>query len=184
MLDRFSPEASAVVHQAQEEAIELGHDYVGTEHLLLGLLGDEGVEAILASVGVRGVDVRADLAEIVGECEARRPIRPDPEALRSLGIDLDEVRRRVEETFGPGALEATCAWQRGHALRLTPRSKKSLELALRESMALGHGHIEPVHVLLGLLREGEGIAVMVLSGRAGSPRRVREAVLGHLRRPA
>jgi ATP-dependent Clp protease ATP-binding subunit ClpA len=184
VFDRFAPSARAAVHRAQEEAIDLGHDYVGTEDLLLGLLGDEEAEATLASVGVRGQDVRADLADILGCSDEPRPIRPDPEALRSLGIDLGEVRRRVEEAFGRGALEETCAWQRGHALRLTPRVKKSLELAFREARALGHGQIRPHHLLLGLLAEGQGIAVMVLSGRAGSPGRVRSAVLGDLRRPA
>jgi ATP-dependent Clp protease ATP-binding subunit ClpA len=153
MFERFTQDARAVVEQAQHEARSLGHDYVGCEHLLLGLFASP------TSVAVRALDRqgvrRPELARAVLEVVGPRRDRPDPDALRLLGIDYDEVRRRVEETFGEGALERTRALGgRGHGgpIPFTPRSKKALELALREALSLGHGHIGAEHVLLGILR--------------------------------
>jgi ATP-dependent Clp protease ATP-binding subunit ClpA len=184
MFERFTREARRVVVRAQTEAMALGHNYLGTEHLLLGLFREDAVAArALGSVGISRQAVIDDVRAIVGACPALAP-RPDPAALASLGIDLDEVRRSVEATFGPGALEATCAWQRGRGRPFTPRAKKVLQLSLREALALGHRYLGPEHVLLGLIREGEGVAADIIRRRGGSLEAVRNALLGHLRRPA
>jgi ATP-dependent Clp protease ATP-binding subunit ClpA len=184
MFERFTREARRVVDRAQAEAISLGHNYLGTEHLLLGLFGEDTVAArTLGSVGLTRQAVADDVRAIVGEGPRLAP-RPNPAALASLGIDLDEVRRSVEATFGAGALEGTGAWQRGRGRPFTPRAKKTLELSLREALALGHQHLGPEHVLLGLIREGEGVATQIIRGRAGSLEAVRNTLLGHPRRPA
>ena len=142
MFQRFTDRARRVVHFAQDEARLLGHNYVGTEHLLLGLLYEGN-----------GVAARA---------------------LISLGVSLDQARARVEDIIGigPGA-------QPGH-IPFTPRAKKVLELSLREAMRLGHHYIGTEHILLGLLREGEGIGAVVLTGLGADHPAVRERVLGLL----
>jgi ATP-dependent Clp protease ATP-binding subunit ClpA len=124
MFERFTDRARRVVVLAQEEARLLDHNYIGTEHILLGLIHEgEGVAA---------------------------------EALNSLGIALDAVRSQVEEIIGQGSAAPT-----GH-IPFTPRAKKVLELSLRESLQLGHNYIGTEHILLGLVREGEGVAAQVL----------------------
>ena len=124
MFERFSQRARRVVVLAQEEARMLDHNYIGTEHLLLGLIREgEGVAA---------------------------------RALESLGISLDAVRQQVEEIIGRGQQPPP-----GH-IPFTPRAKKVLELALREAQQLGHGYIGTEHLLLGLIREGSGVAAQVL----------------------
>lgn len=205
MFERFTRAARDVVTASQAEARSLGHHYIGTEHLLLGLLveEDDAGGRILRRMGVRPEAIRRGIVEIVG---SGRLVRPDSDALRAIGIDLDEVRRRVEDAFGQGALERTRAAQerigparrrlRVRALRpprlrrrgrrgrctdhigpitpragdphipFTPRSKKVLELALREARSLGHHYFGTEHILLGLLREGEGVGAALLA-RAG-----------------
>src|SRR5438034_9525164 len=103
MFERFRPEAREAVVLAQHEARALHHHYIGTEHLLLGVLhgSDAGTRA-LRRLGIELDDVRSDVLRLIGRGD---PTLDDAEALRSLGIDLDEVRRRAEETFGPGALD-------------------------------------------------------------------------------
>ena len=190
MFERFSaPAREAVVH-AQLEARSLHHNYIGTEHLLLGLFAEEGATGAraLRGFGVTPEKIREGVVEIIG----RGPVgEPDAAALDSIGVDLDAVRERIEEEFGPGALERTRAarerrlrtrsrgrwWGRrsceagyvplgpspsGH-IPLTPRAKKVLELSLREAVRMKHGYIGTEHVLLGLLREGEGIAALLLT---------------------
>ena len=127
MFERFTDRARRVVVQAQEEARSLDHDYVGTEHLLLGLIHE--------SVG--GVAAKT---------------------LESLGIGLEQVRQRVEEVTGRGEQAPS-----GH-IPFTPRAKEVLKLALSESVQLGHHYIGTEHILLGLIREGDGVAARVLSG--------------------
>jgi ATP-dependent Clp protease ATP-binding subunit ClpA len=181
MFERFSDEARQVVVRAQEEAHALGHNYIGTEHLLLGLVGSEsGAAALLSSFGVtREAIVRQTLTEI-------GPGRPaDGAALAAIGIALEEVRRRVEAVFGPGALERTRAGRVFCAERpFTPRSKKALELATKEAKRLGHGHIGTEHLLLGVLTLKEGLAVKLLENLGVSPDRIREAVLDSLGKAA
>jgi len=142
MFERFTDRARRVVVLAQEEARELSHNYIGTEHILLGLIHEgEGVAA---------------------------------KALESLGISLELVRGQVEEIIGQGATSPS-----GH-IPFTPRAKKVLELSLREALQLGHNYIGTEHILLGLIREGEGVAAQVLVKLGADLARVREQVIQQL----
>ena len=179
MFERFTEEAREVVVRAQHEADTLGHDYLGTEHLLLGLASDDGAAgAALRSLGVSSDELRAERAA------ACRPAKRDADALATIGIDLDEVRSRVEEAFGPGALERTRAGRRRfcRARPFGPFAKRTLELSLREALSRGDRYIGSEHVLLGLLRAGEGPAVKLLEQRGLPPEAVRAAVLRELNR--
>jgi ClpA/ClpB-like protein len=139
MFQRFTDRARRVVVLAQEEARILDHNYIGTEHILLGLLREgEGVAA---------------------------------KALESLGISLDAVRQQVEEIIGQGQQAPS-----GH-IPFTPRSKKVLELSLREAQQLGHTYIGTEHILLGLIREGDGVAAQVLVRLGADLNRVRQQVI-------
>jgi ATP-dependent Clp protease ATP-binding subunit ClpA len=177
MFERFTEPAQRAVVDAQEEARDLRHGFIGTEHLLLALLRESSSVArrALDRLGVERDAVRSDVVRLVGEGPPNRLGERDAEALRSIGIDLDEVRRRLEEAVGPGALErrdrVRHGWRRrgrcepiadhiaftGH-IPFTPRAKKVLELSLREARQLGHGYIGTEHILLGLVREQEGMA--------------------------
>ncbi|WNV76991.1 Clp protease N-terminal domain-containing protein [Geodermatophilus sp. DSM 44513] len=164
MFERFTAEARQVVVLAQEEARSLRHASIGTEHLLLALLGqDTPAAAALRRHGLTREEVAAAVQAHVGGGDL------DADALRTLGIDLDAVRGAVEATFGPGALEARPAGGRRRAspshVPFTPRAKTVLELSLREALALKHNRITDTHVLLGLLREGRGLAAQVLHER-------------------
>jgi ATP-dependent Clp protease ATP-binding subunit ClpA len=139
MFERFTERARRVVVLAQEEARELDHDYIGTEHILLGLLRE-------------------------GNGMAAR-------ALDGLGISRPAVRDRVVEMIGRG--ERTPS---GH-IPFTPRAKKALELSLREALQLGHNYIGTEHILLGLIREGEGVAALVLADLGADLASVRAKVL-------
>jgi ATP-dependent Clp protease ATP-binding subunit ClpC len=138
----FTDRARRVVVLAQDEARLRNHDYLGTEHLLLGLIRE--------GEGVEGVAVRA---------------------LESLGISLEVVRARVQEIIGQGHSVPT------RHLPFTPRAKKVLELSFREALLLGHDHIGTEHLLLGLIREGEGVAAQVLMQLGADLSRVRQRVI-------
>src|SRR5262245_48061411 len=139
MFERFTDRARRVVVLAQEEARMLNHNYIGTEHILLGLIHEgEGVAA---------------------------------KALDSLSINLDAVRQQVEEIIGQGQAAPT-----GH-IPFTPRAKKVRELSLREALQLGHNYIGTEHILLGLIREGEGVAAQVLQKLGADLNRVRQTVI-------
>ncbi|MEC7844439.1 MAG: Clp protease N-terminal domain-containing protein, partial [Actinomycetota bacterium] len=139
MFERFTDRARRVVVLAQEEARLLNHNYIGTEHILLGLIHEgEGVAA---------------------------------KALESLGISLEAVRDQVEEIIGQGGSSPS-----GH-IPFTPRAKKVLELSLREALQLGHNYIGTEHILLGLIREGEGVAAQVLTKLGADLSRVRQQVI-------
>jgi Clp amino terminal domain, pathogenicity island component len=139
MFERFTDRARRVVVLAQEEAGLLNHNYIGTEHILLGLIHErEGVAA---------------------------------RALTELGISLETIRVEVVEIIGRGQTAPT-----GH-IPFTPRSKKVLELSLREALQLGHNYIGTEHILLGLIREGEGVGAQVLVKLGGSLDRVRQEVI-------
>ena len=139
MFERFTDRARRVVVLAQEEARLLNHNYIGTEHILLGLIHEgEGVAA-------RG--------------------------LESLGISLDSVRSQVVEIIGQGQQSPS-----GH-IPFTPRAKKVLELSLREALQLGHNYIGTEHILLGLIREGEGVAAQVLQKLGADLPKVRQTVI-------
>ncbi len=185
MFGRFGERGRRAVQRAQKDAVALGHDWLGAEHLLLALLSDVGAAgAVLERLGLDRDQILADHRGVVGPCSGLAVVRPDPDALASIGIDLDEVRRCVEESFGPGALEATCAWRSRAALRLTPRAKKVIELAAKEASALGRADVEPEHLLLALTRVPESLGWKLIERRGISATRVRLAVLDRLRRPA
>ena len=182
MFERFTAAAREVVIGAQRAGRDLRHTYIGTEHLLLGVLAaDEAGPAgrALRDVGVHAEAVRGQIVRRVGA--GPEPLGDaDAEALRAIGIDLDAVRAKVEDSFGPGALdqpvdtEETGGWPlrrmrgrrrgpRGH-VPFTPRAKKVLELSLREAIYHGDRRIGPEHILLGLVREGKGLAAEILVG--------------------
>ena len=139
MFERFTDRARRVVVLAQEEARMLNHNYIGTEHILLGLIHEgEGVAA---------------------------------KALESMGISLESVRQQVEEIIGQGQQAPS-----GH-IPFTPRAKKVLELSLREALQLGHNYIGTEHILLGLIREGEGVAAQVLVKLGADLNKVRQTVI-------
>jgi ATP-dependent Clp protease ATP-binding subunit ClpA len=180
VFERFTTQARSVVTLAQQEARKLGRPNIGTQHLLLGILGAPDTAGALAleALGVGEPDVREDVRKL--DRDRSTFSDQDADALRSVGIDLDEVRRTVEETFGPGALERAAtaggrSWS-GH-VPLTPGSKKALELALREAIHLGHRSIGTEHLLLGLVRDDTCSAARILAARGADRDRVRAAVL-------
>jgi ATP-dependent Clp protease ATP-binding subunit ClpA len=182
VFERFTSQARSVAVLAQQEARAAGHEAVGAEHVLLGLLGERTGSAarILEGMGLDLDGVRRDVARL-GAAEPVGFGEADADALRSVGIDLDEVRRSVEETFGEGALEVAPAGatRRGH-IPFAPHAKKALELALREALHLGHGYIGTEHVLLGLARDGDSPAVSILRAHGVEPDAIRAAVLREL----
>ncbi|MEY2469001.1 MAG: ATP-dependent Clp protease ATP-binding subunit ClpC, partial [Actinomycetota bacterium] len=139
MFERFTDRARRVLVLAQEEARLLNHNFIGTEHILLGLIHE-------------------------GEGTAAK-------ALESLGITLEAVREKVEETIGPAGASTT------GSPPFTPRAKKVLELSLREALQLGHNYIGTEHMLLGVVREGEGVAATVLQSLGADLSRVRQQVI-------
>ncbi|MDG2497586.1 MAG: ATP-dependent Clp protease ATP-binding subunit [Aquiluna sp.] len=139
MFEKFTDKARRVVVLAQEEAKLLNHNYIGTEHILLGLIHEgEGVAA---------------------------------KALEALGINLEQVREQVQDIIGQGQQAPS-----GH-IPFTPRAKKVLELSLREALQLGHSYIGTEHLLLGLIREGEGVAAQVLTKLGADTNKVRQQVI-------
>jgi ATP-dependent Clp protease ATP-binding subunit ClpA len=164
MFERFTQEARQVVVSSQDEARLLRHHYIGTEHLLLALLDQEGspTAAVLARHGL----TRQAAIEAIHRFTSGDGL--DAAALGTVGIDLDAVRDSVESAFGPGALDVSGPGRgrepKGH-IPFTRRAKKVLELSLREAIALKSGSISDGHIALGLLREGDGLAAKVLSDR-------------------
>ncbi|MBV8980182.1 MAG: AAA family ATPase [Acidimicrobiia bacterium] len=214
MFERFTDRARRVVVLAQEEARMLNHNYIGTEHILLGLIHEgEGVAAkALESLGIALEGVRQQVEEIIGQGQqapsGHIPFTPRAKkvlelslrealqlghnyigtehillglihegegvaakALESLGISLEAVRNQVEEIIGQGGSSPS-----GH-IPFTPRAKKVLELSLREALQLGHNYIGTEHILLGLIREGEGVAAQVLVKLGADLSRVRQQVI-------
>jgi ATP-dependent Clp protease ATP-binding subunit ClpA len=195
VFERFTERARLAVVEAQEEAIRFRHRYIGTEHLLLGVTGQEtsvGARA-LRRLGFELEPARGAVRKLVGEGPPMDPSVPDDDAaaLEAIGIDLEEVRRRAEAAFGPGALDRGLGRRRrrrgrcvvgplGGSIPFTPRAKKCLELGLREAVRLGHNYIGTEHILLGILREGQGLAVDLLRDQGVSPDGLRAAVMGEL----
>jgi len=180
MFERFTKEARCVVVRAQDEARQLHHPAIGTEHLLLGLLREEQepVARALREHGLTPDGVRRQVIDTVDDSL-------DPGALATLGIDLEEVRRATEAAFGPGALDPKRRRRMatGH-IPLTRRAKKSLELSLREALRLHHDHIGTGHLLLGLLREGAGLAARIISDTGIDLGELREEVARLIATPA
>ena len=183
MFERFTREARRAVERAGEEANALGHGFVGTEHLLLALTeADHVASRILA---IFGIDRSALLSEYRGSIDdCGLDVRPDPEALAAIGIDFEEVRKRVEDEFGPGALERTFAWGARGRHRFSSRAKRSLQLALREAVGLGHRRLGSEHLLLGLAAVEDGLAARLLARRGATLGRLRAAVDAEHRRTA
>lgn len=183
MLERFTTQARSVVVLARTEAQGLGSDAVGTQHVLLGVLDepDSAGARALAALGITPQHVRDELRR--GAAGDGAEFAPgDAEALQSLGIDLDEVRRSVEEAFGPGALDREAsAGRRSHRagghIPFTPGSKKTLELALREAVHLGSSSIGTEHILLALVRDDRSAAARILGTRGIALEDVRAAVI-------
>jgi ATP-dependent Clp protease ATP-binding subunit ClpA len=179
MFERFTDEARTTVRLAQEEARRLRHPYIGTEHLLIAMLeeGHGPAAEALRSHDVNVADLRRRVITTVGPPDDDL----DPDALATLGIDLDAVRRVTEASFGPGALDSRSrkAAKSGH-IPFSKRSKKVLELSLRESLRLGHKYIGTGHMLLGLLREGEGLAAQMLVARGVDLPSLRDDVTRHI----
>ena len=180
MFERFTAQARSVVTIAQQEAREPGHPTIGTHHLLLGILSEPDAAGGRA-LGALGLD-RSEVRDDVRRFERDRTAfsEQDADALRSVGIDLDEVRRTVEEAFGPGALEGSTSGRHGLGaghVPFTAESKKALELALREAIHLGHRSIGTEHLLLGLVRDETSSAATILAARGADRERVRAEVL-------
>jgi len=179
MFERASTAMRAVVIDAQEQARRLEHRAIGTEHLLLALVAsDTQPGGLLRELGLTTERVTAAIRRLLG---TRPPLgEEDAAALRAIGIDLDEVLARIQEHFGPLDLnppppppprrrfglrrnrQSPTRPLTGH-IPFTPRSKKVLELSLREAVRLDNRTIDAEHILLGLLREGEGLAALVLA---------------------
>ena len=158
MFERFTEGARQAVKVAQEEARSLHHPAIGTEHLLLGMMCAPGPAAqVLTGHGLTTDGLKRRL---ITKCDDQ-PL--DSDALATLGIDLDRVREATEAHLGPGALDRKPGGRvkTGH-LPLTKRAKKMLELALREAVQLKSGEISSGHLLLGLLREGDGVGAEIL----------------------
>ena len=183
MFERFTDRARKSLLCARLEATELGHDWIGTEHILLGLTREgSGVAArVISGLGITLEQLRDEtLAALAG---GPSPLtEEDAEALEVLGIDFDSVRQQIEETFGPGALSRR--FTRGRNCKdpaFTPRAKHVLELSLREALRLGHNYIGTEHVLLGIVAEGEGLACTVLARLGADGVEVRARVMHLLR---
>ena len=178
MFERFTTDARQAVVLAQEEAVALHHGWIGTEHVLLGVLraGGDGAR-LLAGFGVDAAGVRDDVVRIVGRGEDDI----DPDALATLGIDLEAIRERVERGFGPGALSRRGRCRRGGVSMRMPfcrRAKKAIELTLREAISLGERDLRTEHLVLGLLREGDGVAAQLLTERGVTLAAARARVAG------
>ena len=189
MFERFTHAARDLVVRAQQEARDLNQSPIGTQHVLLAAVADETgpVAAALHEYGVDEVFVRDQILKRTGNPPPDTDPLPDADAedaaaLKAIGIDLDAVRRAIEENFGPGALRlppSTLRKRRGLLRRLSgggpqtrpirghipfsPRAKKVLELSLREALRLKHNFIAPEHIVLGMLREGQGLGCQILA---------------------
>jgi ATP-dependent Clp protease ATP-binding subunit ClpA len=195
MFERFTDPAREVVFNTQRQARSLGHRSIQPGHLLLGLLdGHDGVAvAVLREAGVDAAAARSEIERLTGNAG---PLGAgDAEALQAIGIDLDAVRVKIEEAFGPGALEEPPPSRRrrwpfrgagtaddpgepgdSRHIPFSPQGRKVLELSVREAVRLGHGYIGTEHLLLGLLREGDDQVAKVLAAAGLTAQGVRARV--------
>lgn len=193
MLERLTAEARGTIARAIQDASGPPRRLVDTEHILLALLTkDTGIAAeVLREAGLTAEGVRSDIERLTGSPE---PIltEGDAEALRAIGIDVDAVLARIEESFGPGALEADQAGgemegrrgflgRRGKTpsrpRRLTDRGRKVLELAVREAVRLHNDHIGTEHLLLGVIRIDDGLAMKIITDSGVSAESLRKAII-------
>ncbi|MFD6415898.1 Clp protease N-terminal domain-containing protein [Streptomyces sp. NPDC060194] len=178
MFEYFTEHGRAAVVASQDEAVALGHDFIGTEHILLGLVVTEESTAARALREV-GVDAERARAETVRICEAAGVPstggQPAKDALSSLGIDVEAIKAQADGTFGPGAFQYPRP-------AYTPEAKKALEQTLAEARALGAERFGTGHVLLGLLSSGGGRGPEVLVALGVGEEVLRRAVLARLAR--
>lgn len=199
MFERFTQDAREVLVAAQSQARLLRHDWVGCEHLLMGVADSPSPAGVLLrDLGARPDALSAAVAAWIGPGPGDND---DKVALAALGIDLDRVRRAVEATFGSGSLDltssrrrrglrrrlrrrpASCPTVTGH-LPFTPRAKRCLELSLREALRLKHDHIGVGHISLALLSRDDTAAWAILRRVGVDPADARRAIRQSFRRPA
>ena len=176
MFERFTTEARQTVVDAQDEARHRHAGHIGTEHLLLALMHQPTPTGeVLARHGLTPGAVSDAIRNYIGSGEL------DAAALTAVGIDLDAVRSSVEASFGPGALDRVPGSRApaGH-IPFTPRAKKVLELSLREALAMKSKSIADGHIALGVLREGEGLAMRVIADRGIDPVELRREITAAL----
>jgi ATP-dependent Clp protease ATP-binding subunit ClpA len=197
MFERFTKSARRVVVGAQGEAIRLKHPTIGTEHLLLALLTEEsgGAYLVLHEAGLDRDGVRTEVQRLVGT-PGRVLTQGDADALKTIGIDLDAVLASVERSFGAGTFvpaerkpERRGLLRRRHpeiarGSRFGPRAKKVLELSLREALRLDSKEIGSEHILLGILREGDGLAAKIIADAGISIDDLRQAAIDQLGKAA
>ena len=180
MFERFTSGARTVVTGAQTEARALHHDHIGTEHTLLALLADPD-GTVARSTGLEANAVREEVLRRIGGHWQDGPVLSETEAedaaaLKAIGIDLAAVREAIEANFGAGALRIPppAEKKRRRHVPFTNRNKKVLELSLREAIRLKQRFIAPEHIMLGLLREGQGLAALILAERGVDFDRVKQ----------
>jgi ATP-dependent Clp protease ATP-binding subunit ClpA len=194
MFERFTDKARKVVSLALAKAKEQGDDQIRPVHMLYGVTAADGVAArALTALGVDTAAVERELGRASGASSGPLGTRDeaadgDAEALAAIGIDLDEIKRKIEESFGPGALERVPLTPKGPLtgrLPLSDQAKLSLALSLREARALHHNYIGTEHVLLGLMRVAErhrrgDFAAVTLPDLGLDPATVRDRVLAEV----
>ena len=178
MFERFGQDARRAVVRARHEAASTGQDQIGCEHLLLGLLAEPGPAA--AAMTAAGMELTALRAALPG-------VQPDPDpldadALASVGIDLDTVRRAADAAFGPGALDRAGRGgaRRPGRMRFTAGAKKALERALRAAARLRHRQISGAHLLIGIIDQGDNGALDLLAASAVDAAGLRADLLARL----
>jgi ATP-dependent Clp protease ATP-binding subunit ClpA len=197
MFERFTDNARKVVSLAMAKAKERGDDQIRPVHMLYGVAATDGVAArALTALGVDAAVVERELGRAPGASPGPlgpgdEPADGDAEALAAIGIDLDEIRRKIEESFGPGALERVPLTPKGPLnwtgrLPLSDQAKLSLALSLREARTLHHNYVGTEHLLLGLLRVAERyphgeFATATLPDLGLNPATARDRVLDQLR---
>lgn len=158
MFEKFTDRAKRAIALAQDEALALEHDFIGTEHILLGLIRTDGgvAQELLAEQGVTTERARGQTVALLTEAGVTPEGRLAPaKALATIGIDVAEIQRRADESFGAGRFKFPRP-------SFTPRAKRTLELTLREARAMKHERIETEHLLLALLDDAEGVGYQVL----------------------
>ncbi len=179
MFEHFTEGARAVLVEAQDVAVELGATHLGVGHLLYGCAEarEETAGRPLRDSGITATSIR----KLLPRAEEQPAARVDPQALHAIGIDYDGVRAAVEETFGPGSLEAApdrrVAPGRNRKPPFTPEAKQALELTLRVARELHHKRITPGHLLLGLLRLDDDFVVKVVEQSGSTTAGLSSAIL-------
>jgi ATP-dependent Clp protease ATP-binding subunit ClpA len=179
MFDRFTDLAKRAIVASEDAALSLGHDFIGTEHLLLGLVCTAGTASeVLRQHGVELSRTREEIARrLTAAGVPATGGQPTVDALSMIGIDVSEIQRRADSTFGPGTF-------RFPRPAFTPRAKNALTLTLRAATELGHERIDTEDMLLGLLAESEGLAIRILSALDVDAAALRQSVLDRLARQA